>query len=254
MVRSRLGLVGGAVLVSALASHAPASAAKKKVDPAAEQMLRKMADYLGGLRSFTVTIFSVDENKLTSGEKIQHTADAEVSVQRPDRLRSVPLGAAEGLGLWYDGKSMTLACKADHTFSTIPAPATIDLAIDTMRKSFKVDAPGADLLYSRPYEILMEQVTAGRVVGRETIGGLAANHLAFEGDEVDWQIWIADGAQPVPLRFVITTKTVKDRPQFSVQMSNWQPQAILPPTTFSFQPPPGATPVKSVAADCSAGR
>jgi hypothetical protein len=244
-------IVGSLALAASLGGGAALAApAKKGIDPAADGMLKEMTAFLAGLKSFRVDSFSVDENALASGEKIQHTADSVVSVQRPNRLRSTPLGEGQGLGLWYDGNNMTVACKASNTYTTIAAPPTLDAAIDNMRKQFKIDAPGADLLYSRPYEILMEQVTSGRVVGHETVGGLKANHLAFEGDEVDWQIWIQEGPQPVPLRFVITTKTVRGRPQFSVQLSNWQLQPTLVETMFQFQPPAGATSVKTVDPAC----
>ena len=49
---------------------------------------------------------------------------------------------------------------------------------------------------SHPYEMLTEQVTGGQFIGRETIDGAPANHLAFTGEEVDWQVWIKDGDQP----------------------------------------------------------
>ena len=83
---------------------------------------------------------------------------------------------------------MTLACKAENSFATVPAPKTLDATIDRVRKEFQIEAPGADLLYSHPYEVLTEQVTAGRYLGREIVDGVEANHLAFEGDQVDWQI------------------------------------------------------------------
>ena len=169
-----------------------------------------MTDFLSGLKSFTGRPASPStRTRSRRGEKLQRTTDSEIAVQRPDRLRSTPVGAGEGLALWYDGKTMTLACKASNTFKTIPAPPMLDAAIDNMRKQFKIDAPGADLLYSHPYAILMEQVKRAASSGARPSAGCAANHLAFEGDEVDWQIWIHDGPQPVPLRFVITTKTVK---------------------------------------------
>jgi hypothetical protein len=145
---------------------------------------------------------------------------------------------------------MTLACKESNTYETVEAAPTLDATIDKMRKDFKIDAPGADLLYSKPYEILMEQVVGGRFVGRETIDGVAANHLAFRGEQVDFQLWIEDGPRPVPLRFVITTKTVKGNPEFSVQLSNWNTQPKLSDALFAFHAPAGAKPDKSVAAAC----
>jgi hypothetical protein len=227
--------------------------AKKAVDPEADRLLRQMTDYLASLQSFTVQNFAVDEKTLTTGEKIQVTSDSDIAVQRPNRLRSTQRGQGDGLGFWYDGKAMTVACKANNSYETVAAPANIDSAIDKMRETFKIDAPGADLLYSRPYEILTEQVVGGRVVGRETVQGVPANHLAFEGEDVDFQIWIKDGSDPLPLRFVITTKTVKERPQFTVQLSNWNVQPKLSDPEFAFPAPEGARSVKSIAGSCLPG-
>jgi hypothetical protein len=247
-----VGAGSAAVLVGRQFARAAQPKKGGGVDPAASQMLSRMTDYLAGLQSFSLQSSAVDEKAFASGEKIQRTSDSDVDVVRPNKLRSVQRGAGEGLGFWYDGKSMTIACKSANTYSTLPAPPSLDTAIDTMRKEFKIDAPGADLLYSRPYDILMEQVSAGKVIGRETVDGVAANHLAFQGDEVDWQIWIKDGPQPVPLRFVITTKTVKGHPEFAVEFSKWDTTAKIPDATFQFSPPAGATQSSSVAAGCGA--
>jgi hypothetical protein len=262
--RSRvvLAVVAGlaiAAVVSGVAGRrvdaAPPKKSEKGVDAEADRMLRQMADYLSGLQSFTVQNFAVDETAFKTGEKIQATSDSEIAVQRPNHLRSTQRGAGEGLGLWYDGKTMTVACKANGSFESVAAPANIDEAIDKVRKHFKVDAPGADLLYSKPYEILMEQVVSGRVIGRETIQGIPANHLAFQGEDVDFQIWIQDGNQPLPLRFVITTKAVKGNPQFTVQLSNWNTQPKLSAADFTFQPPAGAKAATGVTSSClAAGR
>jgi hypothetical protein len=249
-------LLTGTIAAPVFVGTARASAAKPhpKVEPQADHMLKQMTDYVAGLKSFTVESSAVDETALASGEKIQKTSDSEVAVMRPNKVRSIQRGAGKGLGVWYDGTAMTIACKANNSYATLPAPPTLDATIDSMRKQFQIDAPGADLLYSNPYEILMEQVSSGRFVGHETIDGVTANHLAFQGEDVDWQIWIQDGAQPLPLRFVITTKTVKGRPQFAVQFSNWKTQPNLPAGMFEFQQPPtGETSAnaKTVASACA---
>jgi hypothetical protein len=99
----------------------------------------------------------------------------------------------------------------------------------------------------------MEQVVGGRFLGRETIQGVPANHLAFQGEDVDFQLWIQDGNQPVPLRFVITTKTVKERPQFTVQLSNWNLQPRLTDADFAFPSAAGAKAITSVTSSCLSG-
>lgn len=224
--------------------------AEKAIDPAAEKLLRAMTDYLSGLRTFAVRSASVDEVVLKSGEKLQLLGDSRVSVARPNRLRSEQVGPGGGMAFWYDGHAMTLYCKATNTYGTVPAPPTLDATIDEARKKYEVEAPGADLLYSHPYEILTEQVTGGQFVGRETIDGVAANHLAFTGEEVDWQIWIQDGPTPLPLRYTITTKTMKEEPEFTAALSHWEPHAAIADATFAFKPPAGAKRVDSLPTSC----
>ncbi len=241
-----------AVMLALAGRHVVAAApAKKGVDADADRLLRQMSDYLSGLQSFTVQNFAVDETTMKSGEKIQATSDSEITVQRPNHMKSTQRGSGEGLNLWYDGKTMTLACKGTNSFESVAAPDNIDGAIDKMRKHFKVEAPGADLLYKNPYDILMEQVVGGRVIGKETVQGIPATHVAFQGEEVDFQLWIKDGPQPLPLRFVITTKTVKANPQFTVQLSNWDTQPKITGMEFGFHAPTGAKPVTSVTSACT---
>jgi hypothetical protein len=256
--RLALALVPAVVAIPAVVHTAEtpanpaASQVEKSIDPQADRMLRTMTDYLAGLQSFTVQSSAIDEVVTKSGQKVQVASDSRVSVERPGRLRSEQLGSAGGMAFWYDGKTMTLYCKATNTYGTAPAPPSLDDAIDLARKRFQIEAPGADLLFSHPYDILTEQVTGGQVMGRETIDGVAANHLAFEGHDVDWQVWIEDGPTPLPLRFVITTKTMKAQPEFTVQLSHWEPQAKLADSTFAFQPPSGAKRVESFPTSCQA--
>jgi hypothetical protein len=253
-------IVAGVVLASVAGTaaitgrQATAAPSKKGIDPDADKLLRQMTDYLSSLQSFTVRTSVADEVALKSGEKIEIMSNAEISVQRPNRLRSTQRGSVAGLGVWYDGKSMTIACGANASYQTLPAPPTIDGAIDQMRDKLDIDAPGADLLYSKPYSVLTEQVTSGRFIGLETIDGVPANHIAVRGEQMDWQLWIKDGPQPLPLRYVITTKDAPGHPAFSVQMSDWNTQPNLPTSTFDFQAPAGARPGKSVAMSCGALR
>jgi hypothetical protein len=241
------------VAAAPVPDEAPSDAAAPDaaaIDPDADRLLRQMTDYLAGLRTFRVIGTSIDEVVTTTGRKIQVVAQSQISMQRPNKLRSDQIGAEGGLEYWYDGKTMSLYCKADNTFSTAPAPPTIDETIDATRKQYKIEAPGADLLFSHPYEILTEQVKSGLVIGRETVSGQAANHLAFEGEEVDWQIWIQEGDKPLPLRFVITTKTMKEQPEFTVELAHWEPDVPIDESVFEFKPPAGATSVSSFPTRC----
>jgi len=65
---------------------------------------------------------------------------------------------------------------------------------------------------------------------------------------VDWQIWISKGANPLPLKYVITTKWVTGAPQYSLRLSNWKTGGV-DDAQFKFTPPADARKVEQVHAD-----
>ena len=94
------------------------------------------------------------------------------------------------------------------------------------------------------YGGLMEGVESGTYVGLEPIGDRMCHHLAYRGDETDWQIWIEDGPRALPCRYVITSKTLKGSPEFAVAFKNWDVAPNLTAEQFQFTPPPGATEIE----------
>jgi len=251
------GAFVGARRAAATGQSAPARAAaatakaNKGITPDAERALRKMTDYLAGLQSFRVQSAAKDEVVLKSGQKIDLPSQSQTSVLRPNKLRSEQIGTKGGLAFTYDGKTMTLECTGNGTYATKPAPPTIDGAIDQARKDFQIEAPGADLLYSKPYDILTEQVTGGMVVGHEVLDGGPVTHLAFQGEEVDWQIWIKDGDEPLPVLFSIVTKTMASMPEFEVRLTHWETKAALPASAFAFKAPSPGTRVDTFPKTCA---
>ena len=55
----------------------------------------------------------------------------------------------------------------------------------------------------------------------------------------DWQIWIAQGDQPYPCRYVITSKGVDQAPQFTMTIRDWKAGAVGQ-GSYTFTPPAGA--------------
>ena len=113
-------------------------------------------------------------------------------------------------------------------------PGTIDHLVDELRDKYHRPVPGADLLLSNVYEQLMPPVTNVKDLGSGVIGGIECDHLAFRTEEVDWQIWIAQGAHPYPCRYVITSKLVADGPQYSIQIRDWKAGNEVASHDFGF--------------------
>ena len=80
-----------------------------------------------------------------------------------------------------------------------------------------------------------------RSVGPATVGGVACDHVALSGEWEDVQVWIAQGAQPVPQRIVVTYKRAEGQPQFRAQLRDWLFDPAVPDATFQFTAPANAT-------------
>ena len=214
------------------------------IDPRSDALLKRMGAYLTALPSFTVRATNTLQVMLVSGEKLDFEAVSEVSVRRPDRMRSHRAGVVGSADFFYDGKTVTVFDKTTKFFTVSQAPRSLDSLLPVLEDLLGVDVPGADLLYTDIYEGLMAEVTQAQYVALEDVGGVRTHHLAFRGREVDWQIWIEDGDRPLPRRYLITTKWMTGAPQFGVALNDWNVSPRLDDKTFTFEAPPEARKVE----------
>ena len=225
------------------------TAARATVDPQADRVLRGMSQYLQGLRAFRVSADSALEVVLENGQKLQFVAASQVVVRRPDRLRSERRGAQADAVLYYDGDSVTLFGRRQNVWATTEAPRALDEMIEFARDDLDIEAPAADLLASDVYATLMEDVRSGMYVGQEEVGGVSAHHLAFRNrGGTDWQIWVQDGATPLPVRYVVVSTDVQSDPQFEVALHDWDTRATVSDADFAFEAPPGARQIEFLGA------
>ena len=230
----------GACFVLAAALPGTVSAQPAGVDPRADAVLRSMTSYLSGLRQFSVTTETTLEMVTTEGQKIQFTAPASMTVARPNKLVAQRRGDIVDQMMYYDGKSLTLYNPSTRHYATVPAPATLDAMLELAYERLDLVAPGADLIDTRSYAQLMQDVQSGVYLGTAVVAGQRCHHLAYRAIEVDWQLWVREGAQPAPCRYVITSKTVAGAPQFAVQVLKWDTSPDVSEARFRFVAPKGA--------------
>jgi hypothetical protein len=222
----------------ALGASAPVSADAPAVDPKADALLRRMSSDLASLKTFSFDTENTTEVVTRDGQKLALVAESTVSVERPNKLRTDRGGGFADVSFFYDGSNATIWGKRANLYATTQAPPTLDATIDFTRDKLGIDAPAADLLYSNPYETLMEDVVSGKYIADEPVGDRMCHHLAYRGHETDWQIWIADGPQALPCRFQIVSKTVEGQPEYAATITNWRVNPPLSEKLFAFTPPP----------------
>lgn len=245
-------IVLGALILSAGAradtpSQAPA------VDPAAVQKLKQATEFLAGLPQFSVKTDNVIEELQFSGHRVDHDLSNSVTIKRPDKMRAARAGGLMDQRLFYDGKSMTLYNPNEKVYATEPAPDTIEKMIELAREKIGILLPAADLLYRNAFPLMMQDVTLAVVVGKSVIGGVTCDHLLFSRPEVDFQLWIADGDKPWPLKYVVTETGTPARLSITTVLSGWDTAAVLDDSGFEFVPPKGTQPIEFMPLEPAGG-
>ena len=226
-------------------------AAESTIEEAAVERLRKSMAYLADLKAFGLETQSTIEAVLHSGQKIQFDNAINVTVQRPDKMHAKRLGDLVDQEFFYDGETLTLYDAAVGYHATVEAPDTLEGMLDFARDSLDIVAPAGDFIYADAFDLLMEGVESGFVVGTSYVEGVVCDHLAFSAPETgtDWQIWIQQGEQPLPRRIVITSRDVLNAPQYSVHIREWDLTPEISPADFRFSTPEGSTAIEFLRSD-----
>jgi hypothetical protein len=226
------------ILVAGFAVFAQAQPAG--ISPEAQRLLKASTDFLASQKEFSAETRNTLEVVLKSGQKIEFNHVARMSAQRPNKLRAERTGDLVDQVFIYDGKSLTLHNPQEKVFAQVAAPDTLEAMLEFARTKLDIVAPAGDLLNKNAYAILMDGVTDGFVVGKAIIEGVRCDHLAFRAPHVDLQVWVQEGAQPLPRKLVITTRDLPNAPQFAVTVTKWNLKPAFNAQTFSFAPPAGA--------------
>jgi hypothetical protein len=229
-----IALVSATVILAAPRARA--------ADDDAGQIVKAMSDYLASQTNISA-VFDTDIEVITPElQKVQFASSGTVQLSRPDKLHATRTGGYSDVELFFDGKAFTVYGKNINSFLQVDAPGSIDKLIDLLREK-GVAVPGADLLFSNAYETLMADVIDAKHIGRGVVGGIECEHLAFRNEDTDWQLWVEVGANPIPRKFVITSKSVAAAPQYTLVIKDWKTDVQADAATFTFKPPAGATDV-----------
>lgn len=236
---ARRSLLTASVAAVAIALAAGPAARADETD--AKALVKAMSDYLGSQEMISFSYDSTLEVVTNEDQKLGLASSGAVTMHRPDRIRATRTGGFADVEMLFDGTTFTFVGKNENLYMQLAIPGTVDHLIDELRDTYGRPLPAADLLLSDPYGVLIADVTDIKDLGSGVIGGKECDWLAFRTAEVDWQIWIAQGEQPYPCRYVITTKQMPHAPQYTIEIRDWRTSADATSEDFAFTNPTGAT-------------
>nr|WP_246752862.1 DUF2092 domain-containing protein [Sinorhizobium sp. BG8] len=201
----------------------------------AKKLLKAMSDYLAAQKAIS---FGYDANLQVvsnAGQKLGLASSGTVTLGRPDKVQTTRSGGFINVETVFDGKTLTLLGKDINKYTQVEIPGTVDHLVDELKDKYNLPLPAADLLMTNSYDELMMGVYDSKDLGSGVINGAECDSLAFRKDDVDFQIWVAQGQQPFPCRLVITSTQVSGGPEYSVQVRDWKSGDAVMLGDFNFK-------------------
>lgn len=217
-----------------------AAAEETTIDPEADRILKAACSYIAAADSFTVDVEVWKDRLLATGQKIQTTRQLKVCLRRPGQLRMDVITAGSNRGFWLENQSLTIYDRNTRLFGVVSVPKSIDEAMDHVEEKFDVSLPIGDVLVADPYQNIMAHVGVASHLGKVVLHGVTCNHLAFRGENADFQVWIAEGAAPLIQKIVIDRKREPGAPQLVQIFRSWDLTTPISDSVFTFVAPPGA--------------
>jgi hypothetical protein len=251
---SLLALPVGALAAAKTSTHRSATAAAapaaptNQVEPEAVAALEKMSAFLRSNKTFQVKMQTQRDEVDAFGQILTFNGDATYKVKAPDGLAIDSSDANHSRQYVYDGKSVTVYDPETGYYGHFDAPPTIRQMLEEAANKYGVHIPLTDLFRWGENGSDAHEFTAAHYVGPAKIDGQAAKQYAFRETGVDWQIWIADGDKPVPLRVVIVSADDPAKPQFEADLS-WDLTPQFAADTFTFTPPANAKAIPMATAN-----
>jgi hypothetical protein len=225
----------------------PAATPATPATPQPEKILEQMCDFLKSAQQYSFKAEVTDDRVYTGGKKLQYAFDLEAYVQRPDKVRIDAAGDLENKQFFYNGKTITLYDKFENAYAVLDAPATIDEAMEKAGQEYGLRISLVDLAESNTCGLMTKGVKHSLYVGEGVVRGIKCHHLAFDKDDIQWQIWIDAGEKPLIRKLIINQKKLPAAPQWTAYFTDWNFSPQLADNLFAFTPPQGATKTKFVS-------
>ena len=238
--RRRWPHAGIAAALLLLLVAAPVNA-RSEPDERAARRVEAMANFLAKAPRLSVTADCSYDVVQDSGQKIEFGELRVITLRRPDRAHIDTTRRDGGRrGLLFDGKQIVAFDLDQKVYATIQKPGTTDAAFDYIKTDLDMRLPLSELFSSNLPQKISDMLGSARLVGEETLNGVATDHVALRGDTADLQFWIAREGDPLPQRLVITYRLAEGQPQFEANFRDWNLTPDVPDSAFAFTPAEGA--------------
>ena len=210
------------------------------MEPRAQEALTKMSQTLAKAPALNFRAKTTMDEWATPNQMVQMDRDSRIHFVRPDRVLIETRKGKDAWMMCHSGSSLTVMDKTENRYACASSPKSVQAMFDELADKYGAVVPLAELLFPDPYKAMTENILQGVYLGEHDVAGAPCTHLLFVQEDVDWQIWIANGEPGVPRKIVIDYKKLPGHPRFTATLSDWNLAAPADLKLFQFCPPKDA--------------
>ena len=203
--------------------------------------LKRAADFLAAQQNVSFQADVAYGVLQSNGQMLEFGGTRDFLMRRPDRLRIESIERDGGVTqFFFDGKSILIDMPNEDAYVRIEKPGTSYAAMDYLVDDLGAPAPLEDFTSKNFAEGPADRIESGFYVQRVMLDDQICEHLAWRTGEVDVQLWVREGEEPVPCRMVITYKKAEGHPEFAADFHHWNFAPEVDDELFTFTPPESA--------------
>jgi hypothetical protein len=217
-----LSFLLGAVLSLAAGGCASPMPAKPDIDPLAREQVNRMQSAVERFGAYRMTIETLSDEELPSGQLVQAGSSGTLQVARPDRLSiAVERDSGDKWSGWLIGDKLVLLDETKGLYARLDLPTPLDKALDELGDRYGLELPLVDIVSNLRRASLLDRVQSGLYVGTEPVAGKECHHLLFRQPVADWQIWIEKEDPALPRKLLLVYKDLPNHPAYQTIIEKW---------------------------------
>ena len=209
-------------------------------DARAIDVLKNTSAYTTSLDRIAIKGISFNDARLGEGLMVSNATEVKIFIDRPGSLRISSFDGKEHKDLFFHDGTLTVFNKEKGYYAQAAIPEDIDAALEFALEELDIDAPLMDLIQSDvSVQLIGSQDPVLYLTDKARIAGKDCHHIAIRGPETDVQLWVEEGDQPLPRKFVMTSKWEGGSPRVIANLK-WDTDPDFKQDVFKFEAPEGS--------------
>lgn len=210
-------------------------------DAKAIAIIKSVSAYSSKFDQLVISGTAFTDTRLEGGLMVSSPTESEMIIDRPGSLYISSFDGVNKKEVFFYEGLVTVFSSENKFYGQASVPKDIEAAMDFALEELDIDTPFLDLVYRDVGASLAGPEDAIHyLTDKSRIDGVDCHHIAIRGPDLDLQLWVAEGDEPVLRRIVITSKWEGGAPRFVGSM-RWDMAPKIDSSVFKFKAPKGST-------------